>query len=151
MSVSGSGYGGYWCVRVLVQDVGVGIGVWTCVCRCWYGCVRMRLWVCQGVGVTECGCRRVEQSCGRLHRPARRPRLLLHQVGWMWCGCVRMWVYHCGYMCENGFECFKVLRLHQSVWVLWLSPLSLRLCRMVDTLSSSSLSSLIHGVSHPFL
>ena len=27
MSVSGSGYGGYWCVLVLVQDVGVGVWV----------------------------------------------------------------------------------------------------------------------------
>ena len=27
ISVSGSGYGGYWCVRVLVQDVGVGVWV----------------------------------------------------------------------------------------------------------------------------
>ena len=295
------GIGVSWCwSRMWVWVCGYrGLGM--SVSGCWYGCVRMRLWVCQGVGVTECGCRRVEQSCGRLHRPARRPRLLLRQVGWMLCGCVRRWVYHCGYIrvwtcqgvgislwlyqgvdvsgcgcitvaisgcgrvrrrvyhcgyirvwtcqevgvslwlcqgvdvsgggcitvaisgcgrvrrwvyhcgyirvwtcqgvgvslwlyqgvdvsgcgynrvwvcqgvcvslwlyqgegvsacgcitvaisgCENGFECFKVLRLHQSVWVLWLSPLSLRLCRMVDTLSSSSLSSLIHGVSHPFL
>ena len=128
-----------WCITVAISGC---------------GCVRMwcSLWLYQGVDVSGCGCIIVAISvCGCV-------RMWCITVAISGCGCVRMWcitvaISGCGCVrvFENGFECFKVLRLHQSVWVLWLSPLSLRLCRMVDTLSSSSLSSLIHAVSHPFL